>query len=480
LAGGATAGAALVACQPQTVIVKETVQVEVEKEVTKIVKEMVKETVVVEGTPQVVEKEVTKVVKETVVVEATPVTMEEKTLEWWVNWGGIWGKACENVAQMYMFGNPNVTVNVLKGSASVEKLLTALTGGVAPDVMTSIWTATLAMRGALLPLEDLMDAVGFDRDNFYDAQWTRGSWEGKVYGVPGIESAFIVGLGWNKNLFEKAGLDPETPPTSWEEMRAFSDKLTERDDAGNVSVIGLRPVDAIGSVMAVWASLVGADFFDADAGQYNLNSPEMAEALKYIVGYYEEYGPENMAAFSTNYGGWTGSANSAFTRGLQALIINGYWMPGELVKLAPEDLEFGYGWVPSKTGKNIQMIGGWANVIPTGTEDPTAAFDLCAAVASDEASKICLDTAGGFNASKSFLAGIDGSQYPGLDWFLQSGLDADEVVAEPNFAGYFMAQDNWNALIEEVAFGRTTVEAGLEELQTTTQEAYEEAIRQGG
>jgi len=52
----AAAGAAVVACQPQTVVVKETV--EVEKEVEKVVKETV-----------VVEKEVEKVVKETVVVE---------------------------------------------------------------------------------------------------------------------------------------------------------------------------------------------------------------------------------------------------------------------------------------------------------------------------------------------------------------------------------------------------------------------------
>jgi peptide/nickel transport system substrate-binding protein len=54
------AGAAVVACAPQTVIVKETVEVEVEKQVEKVVKE----TVVVE-----VEKQVEKVVKETVVVE---------------------------------------------------------------------------------------------------------------------------------------------------------------------------------------------------------------------------------------------------------------------------------------------------------------------------------------------------------------------------------------------------------------------------
>ncbi len=46
--------------------------VEVEKEVTSIVKEMVKETVIVEGTPQIVEKEVTKI------VEGTPQVVEKE------------------------------------------------------------------------------------------------------------------------------------------------------------------------------------------------------------------------------------------------------------------------------------------------------------------------------------------------------------------------------------------------------------------
>ena len=75
-AGLSTAGAALVACQPQTVVVKETVEVE------KVVKETVEVEKVVKETVQV---EVEKVVKETVQVEveketvvtATPAPLQE-------------------------------------------------------------------------------------------------------------------------------------------------------------------------------------------------------------------------------------------------------------------------------------------------------------------------------------------------------------------------------------------------------------------
>ena len=72
----AAAGVAAAACQPKTVIVKETVQVEVEKVVTQVVKETVKETVIVEGTPKVVEKEVTRVIEVAQEAEA-PKTAEE-------------------------------------------------------------------------------------------------------------------------------------------------------------------------------------------------------------------------------------------------------------------------------------------------------------------------------------------------------------------------------------------------------------------
>lgn len=65
MAAMAAAGVVAAACQPQTVIVEKEVKV------TEVVKEVVKETVVVEGTPKVVEKEVTTVVEK--VVTPTPI-----------------------------------------------------------------------------------------------------------------------------------------------------------------------------------------------------------------------------------------------------------------------------------------------------------------------------------------------------------------------------------------------------------------------
>jgi peptide/nickel transport system substrate-binding protein len=74
MASGLAASALATACQPKTVVIKEEVPV------TQIVKETIKETVVVEGTPEVVEREVTKVVEKVVTATPLPAPEEEEVV----------------------------------------------------------------------------------------------------------------------------------------------------------------------------------------------------------------------------------------------------------------------------------------------------------------------------------------------------------------------------------------------------------------
>ncbi|MGW7608607.1 ABC transporter substrate-binding protein [Streptomyces sp. NPDC054766] len=47
--------------------------------------------------------------------------------------------------------------------------------------------------------------------------------DGKIYGVP--RTGYSMGLIYNKKLFEKAGLDPNKPPATWDELRADAKKI---------------------------------------------------------------------------------------------------------------------------------------------------------------------------------------------------------------------------------------------------------------
>jgi len=47
--------------------------------------------------------------------------------------------------------------------------------------------------------------------------------DGKIYGVPNVH--YSVGLVYNRKLFSQAGLDPDSPPTTWAEVREAAKKI---------------------------------------------------------------------------------------------------------------------------------------------------------------------------------------------------------------------------------------------------------------
>lgn len=47
--------------------------------------------------------------------------------------------------------------------------------------------------------------------------------DGKIYGIP--RTGYSMGLIYNRRLFEKAGLDPDKPPATWDEVRADAKRI---------------------------------------------------------------------------------------------------------------------------------------------------------------------------------------------------------------------------------------------------------------
>src|SRR3546814_9554899 len=61
---------------------------------------------------------------------------------------------------------------------------------------------------------------------------------GKTWGIPFQRSTIV--MYWNKEAFQEAGLDPETPPQNWNELVEYGQKLTKRDASGNVARWGVQ------------------------------------------------------------------------------------------------------------------------------------------------------------------------------------------------------------------------------------------------
>lgn len=107
----------------------------------------------------------------------------------------------------------------------LDKVRTAAIGQAAPDVakMPILWGVEFAAKEQLQ--EVTFEEFGFTAENFWPGAIKSCTWNGKLYGIPTNNEtmAFI----WNKAQFAAAGLDPEVPPATWDEVVAFSKQIKD-------------------------------------------------------------------------------------------------------------------------------------------------------------------------------------------------------------------------------------------------------------
>jgi len=407
--------------------------------------------------------------------EAPPeLSTDENVIDWWHGWGGQGQKALEEVAKAFNAENRGFTVVRTQVPSVTEKLLTAIAGGVPPDVETgNISYAELYSRDGFQPLDDQIDSSKtFKRSDILDTSWNYSKWGGKTFGVPSVESFLRYALIVNEDLAKKAGLDTTKLPETWDDVFEWHKKMTEFDSAGNVKVVGFDPLDAMGGSWgggdpSFWPIDYGFDYWDENAKTYKLDTPEFVAALKVIKQFYDHVGAEKMTAFRKTSGMWTSDPTASFPAGVQGMIVNGYWTPGELAKTAP-DKNFVYGWVPvpaDRKGKKIQATGGHNSGIPKGAKKIDKAWQFIEFLTTDKAIDIIFNGVGWLGASKSYLDKVDTSKYKGLDWYVKSlkeandirGMDVDPIEG---FTG-----NEWTTTREKVTFGQLSPEDAAKQMQ---------------
>ncbi|GAA6755736.1 ABC transporter substrate-binding protein [Thermus thalpophilus] len=141
--------------------------------------------------------------------------------------------------------NPGIKVNTVFGGNYEEnqaKVVAAIKAGNPPDtaILLSQQLYTLLAMDAIEPFDpyiakdpELKRAVS----DFFPAFMMNSVLDGKVYSLPFQRSTPI--LYYNKEAFREAGLDPEKPPTTWDELVEYAKKLTKRDAQGRVVRYGV-------------------------------------------------------------------------------------------------------------------------------------------------------------------------------------------------------------------------------------------------
>jgi sn-glycerol 3-phosphate transport system substrate-binding protein len=121
----------------------------------------------------------------------------------------------------------------------ILKLLTSLHSGDVPALVEikEVDFQVMVDSGAVTPVQKFIDEDGYDLSDFDEKALEYFTKDDKLYAMPlGI---FFPILFYNKTPFREVGLDPEKPPQTLDDVRAYSEKLLKVDGAGNVVRSGI-------------------------------------------------------------------------------------------------------------------------------------------------------------------------------------------------------------------------------------------------
>ena len=101
--------------------------------------------------------------------------------------------------------------------------------------------------------------------------------DGKTYGIP--RTGYSMGLIYNRELFEKAGLDPDTPPATWDEVRTAAKKIAALGD-GVVGYADYSAQNQGGWHFTAELYSQGGDVVSADGEKATIDTPEGRAVLQ--------------------------------------------------------------------------------------------------------------------------------------------------------------------------------------------------------
>lgn len=339
-------------------------------------------------------------------------------IEMWVRTGI--GDAFKNVVAAYNSSHENqVVVTEVPFSELVQKYATAIAGGQAPDALSMdlIYNPAFAAAGQLEDLTDWARKLPYF-NSLSPSHIRLGTYQDRIYGLPlSVETSVFA---WNKDLYKKAGLDPEKAPATWEEIESNAEKIRKLGDdtygfyfsgggCGGCMIFTFTPL--------VWGA--GADILSADGKTATLDTPEMRKA----VGYYRDMVKKDLVPASAASD--TGVNFLSFTNGKIGQQSIGAFAIGTLVTQHP-DIDFGVTLIPSVDGKTSSFAGGDNFVITKGTKKIDAVKEFLEYIYSMDGQKVMAKY-----GSLPTRGDIASQVLADLDPRMQVGLQAIAVAKTP-------------------------------------------------
>jgi ABC-type glycerol-3-phosphate transport system substrate-binding protein len=191
----------------------------------------------------------------------------------------------KKLVEEYQAKNPHVTIKYeqIPNNEFGTKMLTALSNGSGPDVINM---DDSALRGEYIPKDLLapIDPAAFGKSSVDEIEqdYVAGTLDGakgedgQLYGVPSEFNATAFAI--NKAHFEDAGLDPASPPATWDEVAEQGKKLVAKGHEG-FNFVYLHS-GWYSQQLQTLLNETGGSILTEDGTASALDQPESVEALQ--------------------------------------------------------------------------------------------------------------------------------------------------------------------------------------------------------
>ncbi|MCG2802384.1 MAG: sugar ABC transporter substrate-binding protein [Cellulomonas sp.] len=176
--------------------------------------------------------------------------------------------------------HPTWTIDTSVDGWDAQTFPAKLASGDLPDVFEVPFTeiAGLVHRGQVADITDALAASGAGTMLNPSLVKLASDSDGKVYGVP--TSAYALGLVYNRAMFTAAGLDPDTPPATWAEVRKDAASITQA--TGQAGWAQLTTSNQGGWILTSQIYSRGGTVQDATGSAVTLNGAPARDALQLL------------------------------------------------------------------------------------------------------------------------------------------------------------------------------------------------------
>jgi multiple sugar transport system substrate-binding protein len=354
-----------------------------------------------------------EVIRETTIIEvtSTPAPAGPVTITFWHGYNEVETEMLDGtVIPAFEAAHPDITVEALNVPYDEfrRKLLTAIAGGTAPDLIRAdiAWVPEFADMGALARLDEVMPDFEDFAASVFPGPLSTNYLDGSYYGLP-LDTNTRVFV-YNEDMFEAAGVSG--PPETIEEFLDICERISALGEGKYCFADG----GTYAWAMNPWIWSFGGDVTDPDittaSGYYN--GPQTLAAYEFLRDLMERgyLHPGQIAGGLDTWG--------LFGRGEVAMILEGPWFPPSFAGMFP-DMHYGMALMPAGEGGPISVVGGEDIVIFQQSQHKEAAAEFIRFMLSEDTQLTMADAGQMPVLSSADVATVALGEHPYFGIFLE-------------------------------------------------------------